>query len=201
MDGGEKWIRVNKREFVISIDESDPGEVMTVRNIAGEDLAFKMKTTNPKRYVVRPNVCCIPRGGSVDVRVFLVVKTGAAAPPPGPSKDRFQLRVALAPGLAQSGDVDEFWRMYSEPARLRLKFPVTFVAPAEAGDDYASEWSMRVGGCPHFARKVDMLRKQLEQMESQIARVREQLEETLREKEESLVNGQDRQAPCKHCQR
>eukprot|EP00171_Calliarthron_tuberculosum_P021641 IDg21641t1 len=122
-------IRVSKRELVIPVEDGagrGDGDVIRVDNVADEDVAFKMKTTNPNRYIVRPNVACIRKGSGVDIRVLLAENT--VQPSLGPSKDRFQLRVALAPGLSEELSVADFWRDNEDDINfLRIKFNVKFV--------------------------------------------------------------------------
>jgi hypothetical protein len=42
-------------------------EVLKLRNPSDEEVAFKVKTTAPKLYCVRPNAGVVPAGGSVEV--------------------------------------------------------------------------------------------------------------------------------------
>ncbi len=192
-------IRVNKRELVIAVDDGagrGEGDVIRVENVADEDIAFKMKTTNPNRYIVRPNVSCIPKGKSADIKVFLAET--APQPAPGPSKDRFQLRVALAPGLSEELSATEFWREHEDDqSLLRLKFSVKFVPfvpPAEPRDESEdppselpdAESLLEPGRAEDAVKKVEALEEQLHDRDSELARIRTALKETIEEKDRTL---------------
>lgn len=192
-------IRVNKRELVIPVDDGagrGEGDVIRVENVADEDIAFKMKTTNPNRYIVRPNVSCIPKGKSADIKIFLAENT--PQPPPGASKDRFQLRVARAPGLSEELSAADFWRDNEEQqSLLRLKFNVKFVpfvppAVADESDDQPpaelpeAQSLLEPGREEDAVKKVEKLEEELLDRDSELARIRTELKETIEEKDRTL---------------
>jgi len=62
--------------FLLSASEDTPRCTMTLRHSGNTDefLAFKVKTTQPRRYLVRPNQGLIPPGASEKVAILLVEK-------------------------------------------------------------------------------------------------------------------------------
>lgn len=200
-DAGASLVRVNKQELVIPVEDGagrGSGDVICVENVAEDDIAFKMKTTNPNRYIVRPNVSCIPKGESCNIRVMLA--ENAPQPEPGPSKDRFQLRVCLAPGLSEDLAPAEFWNENEDRADLaRLKFTVKFVpfhlpepepAPEakkpEVKNMPEAEALLADGKQGEAVEKVAELEQSLQDRDSELAKIRTELKETIEAKDRTL---------------
>lgn len=59
---------------------------LQLENTSDEFVAFKIKTTAPKNYLVRPSNGTIPRGGSIDVQIIL---QPMQSEPPAQCNDRF----------------------------------------------------------------------------------------------------------------
>lgn len=190
-------VQVDKRELVIPVDDGagrGHGDSITVTNVATEDIAFKMKTTNPNCYIVRPNVAFVAQGESLDIKVFLAET--APPQPPGPSKDRFQLRVASAPGLADSLTAVDFWREHeSDAPQLRIRFTVKFVpfigekapstgAAAEPMPDAAALLAPEAEG--DAIGKVAALHEKTQERNAELARLQTELQETKSEQERTL---------------
>lgn len=108
---------------------SPPGEslindTLSVENISPDRVAFKVKTTNQARYIVRPNV------GTIDAKstskIYIGVQPSSDLPPPGQSKDKFLLRVTSCPGTGSLPE--DFWasREEDDTTVSGLKFRVTF---------------------------------------------------------------------------
>lgn len=193
-------VQVNKRELVIPVDDGagrGPGDSITVTNVSPDDIAFKMKTTNPNCYIVRPNVAFVPQNQSVDIRIFLA--EGAPPPPPGASKDRFQLRVASAPGMgASAAGAGDFWRDHeSDASQTRIRFSVKFVpyigddadARARAPDEPMPDADalLRRGAADEAAKKVAELDARTQERNAQVARLRTELAETRAAEERTLL--------------
>ncbi|EEC44714.1 predicted protein, partial [Phaeodactylum tricornutum CCAP 1055/1] len=66
----------NELRFKLSEEEQTPRCTMTLTHPGGTDeaLAFKVKTTQPRRYLVRPNQGLIKPGGSETIQILLVEK-------------------------------------------------------------------------------------------------------------------------------
>ncbi|CAM9608438.1 unnamed protein product, partial [Scytosiphon promiscuus] len=56
------------------VPNSQPGCVLSVSNSSEVTIAFKVKTTEPRRYLVRPNQGLVGPGESESVNVFLIEK-------------------------------------------------------------------------------------------------------------------------------
>lgn len=66
----------NSIEFILLQNEATPKVTMTLRHPDADSapVAFKVKTTQPRRYLVRPNQGSIQPGGSEQVQILLVEK-------------------------------------------------------------------------------------------------------------------------------
>lgn len=192
-------VRVNGRELVFAVDRVGPngGDTIRVTNVAEEDVAFKVKTTNPQAYIVRPNVGCIPRGKSVEILVVLT--ESAHKPSLGASKDRFQLRVALAPGLADEFTPADFWREISDkdPAVGAIKFHVRFVPyvvyalPSQTKKELPKPLPdvhelLKEGKREEAIKRVCELQGKLDEKNLELARLKTELAETQAETERVL---------------
>lgn len=60
--------------IVFSMLEKEPSVTLMVQNTSDKVVAFKVKTTHPKRYLVRPNQDVIPVGGISSVKISLQIK-------------------------------------------------------------------------------------------------------------------------------
>lgn len=118
-------------------------DMITVTNTSRAPAAFKVKTTNPQRYVVRPNIGALAAGASVDISVALHRAPAPALDAdlaPGPSKDKFLLQAAPSPGLDPAAPPAAFWAgATAPPGTVSTKLRVAFVEggavsepPAEA---------------------------------------------------------------------
>jgi len=63
-------------KFTLSKNEATPRCIMTLRHPGNstEHIAFKVKTTQPRRYLVRPNQGLLAPGGSESISILLVEK-------------------------------------------------------------------------------------------------------------------------------
>ncbi|KAG1468914.1 hypothetical protein G6F56_003564 [Rhizopus delemar] len=79
-----------------------------ITNPHSKPVAFKVKTTAPKLYCVRPNSDIIPAKGTTTVQV---IHQGFPAEPPADfkCKDKFLFVSVLADGELESKDVKEIW--------------------------------------------------------------------------------------------
>lgn len=120
-------VSVDKRVLNFSLrsssGESFISDTLSVENISPDRVAFKVKTTNQARYIVRPNV------GTIDAKstttIYIGVQPSSDLPPPGQSKDKFLLRVTSCPGTGSLPD--DFWGFReNDSTGAGLKFRVTF---------------------------------------------------------------------------
>ncbi|KAE8715230.1 Vesicle-associated protein 1-3 [Hibiscus syriacus] len=75
---------------------------MQLTNKTGKYVAFKVKTTNPKKYCVRPNSGIVFPGGSCNVTVTMQAQKEA---PPEPCRDKFLIQSVIAPDGSTNKDI------------------------------------------------------------------------------------------------
>ncbi|XP_074272901.1 vesicle-associated protein 1-3-like [Silene latifolia] len=76
---------------------------MQLTNKTDRHVAFKVKTTNPKKYCVRPNTGVVVPGGTCDVTVTMQAQK--ESPPDMQCKDKFLVQSATAPDGISSKDI------------------------------------------------------------------------------------------------
>lgn len=76
---------------------------MQLTNKTDEYIAFKVKTTNPKKYCVRPNSGIVLPGSSCSVTVTM--QAPKEIPPDMQCKDKFLLQSVIAPNAATNKDI------------------------------------------------------------------------------------------------
>jgi len=69
-----KLIEMEPEEVVFEMGEKEPAVTLKIENTSEKMVAFKVKTTHPKRYLVRPNQDVIPVGAAASIRISLQVK-------------------------------------------------------------------------------------------------------------------------------
>mmetsp|Transcript_7465 Transcript_7465/g.31621 ORF Transcript_7465/g.31621 Transcript_7465/m.31621 type:complete len:256 (-) Transcript_7465:90-857(-) len=114
--------------------------VLTLENITGEYISYKVKTTAPKRYVVRPNIGIIPPKENVEIQVMLHMSKD---PPDGTAaKDRFQVQTILLddktsdqrPAQYSLAELRSLWANFSKPEEIKkLKLKCTFLDGPDGG--------------------------------------------------------------------
>ncbi|KAG1765601.1 PapD-like protein [Suillus placidus] len=83
-------------------------QVLTITNKNAQPVAFKVKTTAPKLYCVRPNSGRIEPGESVDVSVMLQPMKDDP-PLSSKCKDKFLIQSTLITPEKETRDLQEFW--------------------------------------------------------------------------------------------
>ncbi|KAG1885150.1 PapD-like protein [Suillus subluteus] len=83
-------------------------QVLTITNKNAQPVAFKVKTTAPKLYCVRPNSGRIEPGESVDVSVMLQPMKDEP-PLSSKCKDKFLIQSTLITPEKETRDLQEFW--------------------------------------------------------------------------------------------
>lgn len=94
--------------FVIAPFTSQAAEHITIKNDSEQTIAFKVKTTAPKVYCVRPNAALVPAGESVDVQVILLGLKEEPTPD-FKCKDKFLVIALPAPYDLGELSVAEAW--------------------------------------------------------------------------------------------
>ncbi|GBB91804.1 hypothetical protein RclHR1_01920008 [Rhizophagus clarus] len=95
-------------------------EVLVVRNPNPEPVAFKVKTTAPKQYCVRPNSGRIEANQSVDVQVIL--QPMKEDPPPDfKCKDKFLVQSVAIPAERETLSLSELWSITEKQNKDSIK--------------------------------------------------------------------------------
>ncbi|XP_017151233.2 vesicle-associated membrane protein-associated protein B/C-like [Drosophila miranda] len=89
--------------------------ILTLRNNSDVPLAFKIKTTTPKRYFVRPSIGLIPPSRAIHVGICLEPFNWDQQQ----TNDTFLVRSCLAPTNADLTDLNGLWKeLELEPQQL-----------------------------------------------------------------------------------
>ncbi|WOH09343.1 hypothetical protein DCAR_0728800 [Daucus carota subsp. sativus] len=106
---------------------------MQLANKTGNHVAFKVKTTNPKKYCVRPNTGIVSPHSKCDVVVTMQAQK--EAPPDMQCKDKFLLQSAVASGEFEGASAKEITpEMFSKESGNQVeecKLRVSYVAPRQ----------------------------------------------------------------------
>lgn len=87
--------------------------VLQLKNVADESVAFKVKTTAPKKYVVRPSSGIVEKGSTKDIQVILQPQKEPLASYQ-PCKDKF-----LIQSIATKGNTEVTSDMFSNLAEIQ----------------------------------------------------------------------------------
>ncbi|KAG8704890.1 phosphatidylinositol-binding protein scs2, partial [Ceratobasidium sp. 394] len=82
---------------------------LTITNYNLQPIVFKVKTTAPKHYCVRPNSGTIEPGGSTDVQVLMQAMR-EDPPLSDKCKDKFLVQSMIFTPLMQSKPVRDIWK-------------------------------------------------------------------------------------------
>ena len=124
-------------KFPVTLNKSSKQQLrVSVSSAAENGVTFKIKTTNPKRYSVRPNVGVAWPGADAEVTVQLAA---LKEPPEAKCKDKFQV-LSLPLSAEHSQQLEE---LADEPHRGRA----VFVARARA-----CSWRRLGGELAHSSR-------------------------------------------------
>ncbi|KAI8057039.1 PapD-like protein [Syncephalis plumigaleata] len=111
-------------------------EVLIIQNSNSFPVAFKVKTTTPRQYCVRPNAGRIEPGETVDVQV--VLQPMREDPPPDfRCRDKFLVQSVAIPAEHNHLPVAELWPVIErEKAEVHeRKLRCSFLMPAGGQDD------------------------------------------------------------------
>lgn len=116
-------------------------EYLFLSNSSDEPLAFKVKTTAPKLYCVRPNASIVPPGESVKISLILQGFTQPLAKD-YKCKDKFLIVSLPCPGLDDASKVSESWPQLESKYKeqlLQKKLKVNFVVTSDDDDKDESQ--------------------------------------------------------------
>ncbi|KAK4147944.1 PapD-like protein [Dichotomopilus funicola] len=116
-----------RRPFTVEVSQ-----VLKIKNVNSSPIAFKVKTTAPKQYCVRPNSGRIEPGRDVEVSVLL---QAMKQEPPADAKcrDKFLVQSVVITPEKEFTNVTQIWDGVERSAIQEKKIRVTWLAPANDG--------------------------------------------------------------------
>eukprot|EP00897_Mesotaenium_endlicherianum_P009330 jgi/Mesen1/8425/ME000472S07785 len=103
---------------------------LRVINVSSEYVAFKVKTTSPKKYCVRPNTGIVPPQSSAEV--IVTMQAQREAPPDMQCKDKFLVQSVIVPQGSSSKDLtQDMWSKEAGKEVVEAKLRVVYVAPPQ----------------------------------------------------------------------
>jgi DNA-directed RNA polymerase I, II, and III subunit RPABC2 len=100
--------------------------MLKVKNSSPAAVAFKVKTTAPKNYLVKPSAGAIAPGGSMDIKITLNKQTSD----PSSNNDRFLVQAVKSDSGKEL--TKEEWQAVDKSAVQELRLHVVFTAGASA---------------------------------------------------------------------
>ncbi|OAX83165.1 hypothetical protein ACJ72_02473 [Emergomyces africanus] len=129
----QKFLRF-QRPFTREVSQT-----LTIQNNNDEPVAFKVKTTAPKSYCVRPNSGRIGAGESVDVQVLLqAMKDDKSV---GASKDKFLVQSVAVSTDKDFSNVSSIWQHVEQTSKGSIheqKIKVEFLPPKDLAEPAAA---------------------------------------------------------------
>eukprot|EP00382_Lankesteria_abbotti_P003838 CAMPEP_0113847358 /NCGR_PEP_ID=MMETSP0372-20130328/1828_1 /TAXON_ID=340204 /ORGANISM="Lankesteria abbotti" /LENGTH=229 /DNA_ID=CAMNT_0000816623 /DNA_START=99 /DNA_END=785 /DNA_ORIENTATION=- /assembly_acc=CAM_ASM_000359 len=180
-------------EFPVVLDQSITS-TLRLENVSKEKVTFKIKTTAPKSYLVRPSTGVVAAGSFQEV---LIILQPLNAEPTGASTDRFLVQAALAP----DGNIPsrEFWSSLPKTEVSDQRFGVVFKREFDNGDA-GGVFRMKesdgsgTGSIPadydQLAAEHELLQKNFKFLESEKARLERDLD-NMRERLRQAVDSQN----------
>ncbi|KAJ4302399.1 phosphatidylinositol-binding protein scs2 [Collariella sp. IMI 366227] len=116
-----------RRPFTVEVSQ-----VLRIRNTNNHAVAFKVKTTAPKQYCVRPNSGRIEPGNDVEVSVLL---QAMRQEPPLDTKcrDKFLVQSVAITADKEFANVAQIWDSVEKSAIQEKKIRVSWLPPSEEG--------------------------------------------------------------------
>ena len=150
-------------------------QILTITNTVSSMVAYKVKTTSPENYRVRPSSGPVPPGAAVEVSIFLQPGHVSSV-----GKDKFLVLSTVVPEHDDHRDLNAMWKWIPKSSimehRMRCRFEISNAqvsyqdhAEAEGGSDSQMD-PMQVlsNSFLEFDRKLDKLHKKVAQMERDI---------------------------------
>nr|XP_009384687.1 PREDICTED: vesicle-associated protein 2-1 [Musa acuminata subsp. malaccensis] len=133
MGGGGQMISVYPEELTFDFELEKPSYCnIKVVNNTEHHVAFKVKTTSPKKYFVRPNASVVQPWDSCTITVTL--QPQKEYPPDMQCKDKFLIQSAKVP---PSNDIDEIpsdtFNKDGDKVIEELKLRVVYTSPSQSG--------------------------------------------------------------------
>jgi hypothetical protein len=149
-------------------------------NATDNYVAFKVKTTSPKKYCVRPNTGLVLPQSSSDVTVTMQAQR--EAPPDMQCKDKFLVQSVIAPSGSSTKDVSQ--ELFNKEAGKDIheaKLRVLYVAPpqppspvAESAEEGLSPKMQSAvdNGDRHYITNHDVMSKDVSELKAKLIETR-----------------------------
>ncbi|KAI4919534.1 hypothetical protein J4E90_001669 [Alternaria incomplexa] len=124
--------------------QHEVSQTLRLKNPHSDPIAFKVKTTAPKQYCVRPNSGRIEPGKDVEVQILLQAMK-EDPPPDAKCRDKFLVQSVLVTADKEFTNVGSLWSHIEQTAKSSIqekKIRVLFLAP----DDASSATPARTNG-------------------------------------------------------
>ncbi|CAN6477059.1 unnamed protein product [Victoria cruziana] len=132
-------IRPSELKFTFELKKQSSCSLHLV-NRTGDYVAFKVKTTNPKKYCVRPNTGVVAPRSACDVTVTMQAQS--EAPPDMRCKDRFLVQSVVTSHGATSKDINaETFTKGDGKIIEERKMEVVYVSPPQTPSSVPEEGS------------------------------------------------------------
>lgn len=122
---------------------SSPSRQLKLTNINKQNVAFKVKTTAPRSYLVRPSFGTLQPGASQEVQIIFQTQSGEA------NNHRFLVQAVT---VGQNQQVTrEGWAQFSKDAIDEQRLTVTFDAPGPGVGNFSGSTSQHSAAAEHPA--------------------------------------------------
>lgn len=121
-------VQPNELKFTFELRKQVSTSLRLV-NVTSEYVAFKVKTTSPKKYCVRPNTGLVPPQSSAEVVVTMQAQK--EMPADMQCKDKFLVQSVLVAGGASKDSTQDFFNKEHGREVHEVKLRVVYVAPAQ----------------------------------------------------------------------
>ncbi|GJM91180.1 hypothetical protein PR202_ga07529 [Eleusine coracana subsp. coracana] len=140
--------------FVLGKQISCP---LRLTNSTKSTVAFKVKTTSPRKYCVRPNNGVVPPRS--DCTVVVTMQAPTVVPPDLQCKDKFLVQsVVVSDGLSAKDITSQVFMKEGGNAVEEVKLKVTYVMPPEPASEIAEEHGGSERILVPMQRNVDSVR-------------------------------------------
>jgi len=115
--------------------QHEVSQTLRLKNPHSDPVAFKVKTTAPKQYCVRPNSGRIEPGKDVEVQILLQAMK-EDPPPDAKCRDKFLVQSVLVTADKEFTNVGSLWSHIEQTNKSSIqekKIRVLFLAPDDAG--------------------------------------------------------------------
>ncbi|KAH7277605.1 hypothetical protein KP509_39G059000 [Ceratopteris richardii] len=156
---------------------------LQLSNTTDSPVAFKVKTTSPKKYCVRPNTGLVSPNGTCYITVTMQAQR--EAPPDMQCKDKFLVQSVVVPeGFKEQDITQELFNKESGKEVLETKLRVIYVAPPRPPSpvhEEPAEEAIQAGDMDSIdqafydsGKGLNELKLKLEEKKSQIAKLTEE---------------------------